>query len=150
MTPTPKATSRPSASISYVMPAPHGFYPASPHPSPPLLFIDQEEADSRGILENPNHRTRRQDCQTPDCDYIHPLPFRTFYKIDGEANSEVIFSSSSSVGHSRPGAIPHHHLILLPRRPRHLRRLRRHGHGFLQQRQAVAAGDRSLRDRGRQ
>lgn len=49
------------------------------------------------------------------------------------------------VGHRRPGALPHDHLELLPRRARHHRRLRRDRPRELQQRQAVAARDRQVR-----
>jgi hypothetical protein len=49
--------------------------------------------------------------------------------------------TATTVGHGRPRALPHHHILVLPRRPRHLRRLRCHRHGLVQQRQAVAAGD---------
>lgn len=50
-----------------------------------------------------------------------------------------------TVGHRRTRAFPNHHLFLLPRCPRHLRRLRCHRHGFVQQREAMATGDRQIR-----
>jgi hypothetical protein len=46
-----------------------------------------------------------------------------------------------AVGHRRPRALPNHHILVLPRRSRHLRRLRCHRHGLVQQREAMAAGD---------
>ena len=46
-----------------------------------------------------------------------------------------------AVGHGRPGALPHHHVVVLPRRARHHRRVRRDGPGHVRQRQAVAPGD---------
>jgi hypothetical protein len=49
--------------------------------------------------------------------------------------------TAATVGHRRPGALPDYHFLVLPRRPRHLRRLRCHRHGLVQQREAVAAGD---------
>ena len=54
------------------------------------------------------------------------------------------------MGYGRARAIPYHHIVLLPWCARYLRRLRCHRHGQLQQRQAVAARDRSLRHRGSQ
>jgi hypothetical protein len=38
------------------------------------------------------------------------------------------------VGYRRPRTLPHHHIFVLPRCSRHLRRLRCHRHGQLQQR----------------
>jgi len=58
--------------------------------------------------------------------------------------------TASIVGHGRPRALPYHYLILLPRGARHLCRLRCHRHGQLQQREAVAARDRSLCYGGRE
>jgi hypothetical protein len=62
--------------------------------------------------------------------------------------SRCEYSLGCVVGYRRPRALPNHYLILLPRRPRHLRRLRCHRHGFIQQRKAVAARDRPICDRG--
>jgi GTPase SAR1 family protein len=56
----------------------------------------------------------------------------------------------TTVGHSWTGALPHNHQLLLPRRSRYLRCLRCYRHGQLQQRQAVAAGNRPLRHGGRE
>jgi hypothetical protein len=54
------------------------------------------------------------------------------------------------VGYCRSGTLQDDHLIILPGRTRHLRRLRCYGHGLVQQREAVAAGDRQVRHRGRE
>ena len=89
------------------------------------------------MTENQDYRTRRQDCQAADCTYCG-------------RNGGMAEADSGAVGHSRSGAFPHHHILVLPRRPRHLRRLRCHRHGLVQQREAVAPGDRPLRYRGRQ
>lgn len=51
----------------------------------------------------------------------------------------VFFPRVVAVGHGWPGALPHHHVVVLPRRPRHHRGVRRDRPGVLQQRQAVAA-----------
>ena len=55
-----------------------------------------------------------------------------------------------TVGHCWSGTVPHHHILVLPGRPWHLRGVRRDRHGLVQQRQAVASGDRPLRYGGRQ
>lgn len=62
----------------------------------------------------------------------------------------MIFLCFSSVGHRRPRALPHHHVVVLPRRARHHCRVRLHRPGVIQQCQAVAGGDRALRVRKRQ
>ena len=46
----------------------------------------------------------------------------------------------ADLGHSGPGEIPHHHIIILQGSSRNHRRLRRHGPRIIQQCQAVASG----------
>ena len=81
-------------------------------------------------LENPDHRTRWQDCEAPDS-----------MATSLACSSMTIRLTSHPVGYGRPRTIPDHYIILLPRGPRHLRCLRCHRHGFVQQRQAMAARD---------
>jgi hypothetical protein len=53
-----------------------------------------------------------------------------------------------TVGYRRPGALPDNHILVLSRCSRYLRCLRCHRYGLIQQREAVAARDRPLCDRG--
>lgn len=76
--------------------------------------------------ENPNNRTRWQDGEV------------TNRKWPGDGMSHA---DMDTVGHGRPRAIPNHHLVLLSWRPWHLRRLRCHRYGLIQQCQAMAARD---------
>lgn len=88
-------------------------------------------------IENPDYRTRRQDCEASDCMNKAAPMFKLMWH-----NWQMVL-----VGYCRPGAFPNHYLILLPWRPWYLCCLWCDGHGFFQQRQTVAPGNWSLCNR---
>ena len=96
--------------------------PRSPN-SPPnfaAALPRRRRARARARAEDPHDRTRQEDDQAAD------------------------------LGHRRAGALPHDLEHLLPRRARHHRRVRHHQHGLLQEREALADGDRQIRARQRE
>lgn len=63
------------------------------------------------LAENQNHRVGWQDREAPDC------------KDDTTIKRFTRMLTLGIVGHCGTRAFPYHHIILLPRRPRNLRRL---------------------------
>lgn len=117
--------------------------PMTPTPSPTfLLLVSISCVASRPcqhfswIAANPCQkiRTIELDGKTVKLQIVC-----TSYRADIGFITTVL--TSALVGYRRPRAFPNHHLVLLPWCPRHLRRLRCHRHGLIQQRQAMAPGD---------
>jgi hypothetical protein len=128
----PSPTSPPSESTSCVYP------PLQPD----RLFLD----DILTIFEeNPNHRAGRKDGEAPD--RKPPFISTTALRLQQEDRGML---TAGKVGYGGPRALPDHHIVVLPRCSRHLRRLRCYRHGLVQQRQAMAPGDRQICHRGRQ
>ena len=121
-----------------------------------LRFADDKWTDSyistigvdfvRRRPRSPNSPPKLRRGAPPDA--AAPAPFLRAEDPHDRTRQED--DQAADLGHRRAGALPHDLEHLLPRRARHHRRVRHHQHGLLQEREALADGDRQIRARQRE